>query len=278
MSQRRQTLAAILIWSGVALLLLGLVLFFPRILPLVETLAYTQRIPTAPPLVVTETQSSEPLALLPFESDVETEVLAEATATATPAPTDTPVASDVEEDVTPTPTAPPTPTPTPVWPGTAPTHLLIPSIALDAPVVSIGLKSVVIGGETQAMWDVPDWRAAGWHSTSANIGVSGNTVLNGHNTSRGEVFRDLYKVEPGAEVFVEGTDGETYTYRVEEKYILREAGQPLSVRQENARYIMATPDERLTFVTCHPYGSLANRLVVIAYPVDDVQGLPEGAN
>ncbi len=80
------------------------------------------------------------------------------------------------------------------------------------------------------MWDVPNWRAAGWHNTSVPLGVPGNTVLNGHNTSRGEVFRDLYKVELGAQVFLSGANGETYVYRVEEKYILREAGQPLSVR------------------------------------------------
>ncbi|MBN1246965.1 MAG: sortase, partial [Anaerolineae bacterium] len=89
----------------------------------------------------------------------------------------------------------------------------------------------------------------------------------GHNTGKGEVFRYLYRVEVGAEVLVAGEDAEVYAYRVGEKYILREAGQPLAARLENARYIQQTPDERLTLVTCHPYGSLANRLILIAYPV-----------
>jgi sortase (surface protein transpeptidase) len=38
------------------------------------------------------------------------------------------------------------------------------------------------------------------------------------------------------------------------------------VRLRNAEYIAPTADERLTLVTCHPYGSLRNRLVIIAYP------------
>ncbi|NBD36693.1 MAG: hypothetical protein GVY30_11950, partial [Chloroflexi bacterium] len=33
------------------------------------------------------------------------------------------------------------------------------------------------------------------------------------------------------------------------------------------RHIQPTEDERLTLVTCHPYGSIANRLLVVAHPV-----------
>jgi LPXTG-site transpeptidase (sortase) family protein len=135
-----------------------------------------------------------------------------------------------------------------------------------------------VNGQSQAIWDVPDGRRIGWHNTSVALGVAGNTVLNGHNTSGGEVFRDLYRVEPGAQIFVDGTDGNVYVYKVDQKYILREAGQPLSVRLENARYIQETLDERLTLVTCHPYGSLANRLVLIAFPVDETVLDRGGAN
>jgi sortase (surface protein transpeptidase) len=62
---------------------------------------------------------------------------------------------------------------------------------------------------------------------------------------------------------------------VSETLILPEAGQPLGVRRENARYVMPTDDERLTLVTCHPYGSLRNRLIVIARPDEpDVYSKP----
>ncbi len=44
--------------------------------------------------------------------------------------------------------------------------------------------------------------------------------------------------------------------------------QPLEVRQANARYIQPTDDERVTLVTCHPYGSTRFRLIVIARPAE----------
>jgi len=108
--------------------------------------------------------------------------------------------------------------------------------------------------------------AAGWHETSAPLGVPGNTVLNGHNTTNGEVFRDLYTLEIEDTITVYADDA-SYTYAVTETLLLPEAGQPLDVRRQNARYVMPTGDERLTLVTCHPYGSLRYRLIVIARPV-----------
>lgn len=109
--------------------------------------------------------------------------------------------------------------------------------------------------------------AAGWHETSAPFGMPGNTVLNGHNTTNGEVFRDLYTLENGDAIVVY-SGSLSRTYAVSETLVLPEAGQPLKVRIENARYIQPTEDERLTLVTCHPYGSLRNRLIVIARPGD----------
>jgi sortase A len=93
--------------------------------------------------------------------------------------------------------------------------------------------------------------------------MPGNTVLNGHNSTNGEIFRDLYKLKVG-DVVIPYSQGVSLTYAVSETLILREAGQPLEVRLENARYMKPTDDERLTLVTCHPYGSLRNRLIIIA--------------
>jgi hypothetical protein len=47
-------------------------------------------------------------------------------------------------------------------------------------------------------------------------------------------------------------------YAVSETPILREAGQPLQIRLENARSVMPTDDERLTLVMDHPYGSMVS--------------------
>lgn len=295
MSIKKWKLAAVLLWSGAALLILGLVFSYQRLRPFVETMAYSSRIPTAPSMAVSPPLTTTPVALLPFQTPAE--VMEgdssgdEADDAEDSASMEAPVAEGNSVVLTPVAEAEPavedvataTPTPTPEWPGTVPTHLVIPAINLDAPVVPIGSETVMIEGEAKAQWSVPDQRAAGWHDTSAMLGKTGNTVFNGHNTSRGEVFRDLYKLEVGAEVFVHGEDGQVYKYIVGEKYILREAGQSLSTRLENARYILKTSDERLTMVTCHPYGSLANRLVIISYPapnegVDAAPGVLEEAN
>jgi LPXTG-site transpeptidase (sortase) family protein len=151
--------------------------------------------------------------------------------------------------------------------GVVPVRLYIPDIDLEAPIVPIGWIYMQIDGVTQPIWDVPNQRAAGWHETSAKVGVPGNTVLNGHNTSRGEVFRYLYKLDVGATILIEAEDGATYTYTVTERLLLPEGGQPIEVRIANAQYALPTDDERLTLLTCHPYGSLAYRLVIIAHPV-----------
>lgn len=147
-----------------------------------------------------------------------------------------------------------------------PSRIVIPAIGVDAPVVPVSTSTIEVDGQRVAVWDVPD-SAAGWHQTSAPLGAGGNTVLNGHNATLGEIFRDLYTLKAGDVITVYAGDA-SYGYRVAEVLILLEAGQPLETRLENARYILPTTDERLTLVTCHPYGSLRNRLIVIAYPAN----------
>jgi sortase (surface protein transpeptidase) len=59
---------------------------------------------------------------------------------------------------------------------------------------------VKVDGQEQPVWELPDTRAAGWHESSASLGVQGNTVLNGHNTNNGEIFRNLYKLKVGDKI------------------------------------------------------------------------------
>ena len=136
---------------------------------------------------------------------------------------------------------------------------------MDAPILPVSWNPVTVDGQSQAIWEVPDTYAAGWHETSAPPGAGSNVVLNGHNTAHGEVFRDLYQLKAGTVITIYA-DEISYTYTVSDILILPEAGQPLEVRQKNAQYILPTEDERLTLVTCHPYGSLRYRLIVIAHP------------
>jgi len=242
MNIQKLKIVSILLWVAAAALLVALVGLYPFLASLAS--------PTSAPYAI-EAQPQVPTA---------TPILASPTTTLPPTLGLPPTPTSPFEDA---PVPPPSPT---VWLGLVPLNLHIPDIALDVPIVPISWSDVDINGVSQAMWNVPDWRAAGWHETSARLRVPGNTVFNGHNTTRGEVFRDLYKLEPGAEITIDAEDGQSYTYIVSEKLILPEAGQPLDVRIKNASYVQPTEDERVTLVTCHPYASLANRLIIIAYP------------
>jgi len=107
--------------------------------------------------------------------------------------------------------------------------------------------------------------AVGWHKTSAHPGHNGNIVLNGHHNIRGEVFRYLVDLEVGDTVLLYVKE-QVYHYAVSEKHILKEKGESLQVRRENASWIAPTEDERLTIVTCWPYTNNTHRLVVVAKP------------
>jgi sortase A len=228
-----------LVWGGLLLLLVGAVALCPHV------------------------RATLPTSLTPETSPLRLALAtAPATATALPAP-----AITATSCASPPPTASPTRTPA------RPIRLVIPAIDLDAPIIPVSWQPLEIDGRTMGTWELADTRAAGWHETSALLGEIGNTVLNGHNTTGGEVFRNLHRLSAGDAVFVYGKDTPDempFAYSVAEKLILPEGGEPLEVRIDNARYILATEDERLTLVTCHPYGSLRNRLIVIAYPEEDL--------
>lgn len=283
MTIKQLKIANILVWGGALLLSVGLLMQYPTLQPYLSTLARTDDLATAPPLdpELSLVEGTTEANLLPFEGEEATyhrrAKLAEAphtpplpTATLVPAATQpTPASLEETAPITPTPTPVPTPT------GVRPKALAIPDLDLEAPIVPMGWKVVGSGETAQARWLVPDWKAVGWHNTSGLLGVSGNTVLNGHNTTRGEVFRDLYQLERGARIVVTGENNRDYAYKVEHIYILEEAGQSLDVRLENARYILATKDDRLTLITCHPYASTRYRLIVIAFPDVLIDRVPE---
>lgn len=236
----RGPIAQAFIWGGLLLLLAGGFLVYPYV---GSRLAVPLPTPTDVSHVSPPTATSVPLTDTP---------------TSTPTSTLTSVLT-----FTLRPSLTPSPTPFPIIPK----RIVIPAIDLNAPVVPVSWTMVKVDGQEQPVWNLPDTRAAGWHETSASLGVPGNTVLNGHNTNNGEVFRDLYKLTIGDEIVLH-TNREFYAYVVAEKLILPEAGQPLEVRIENAHYIQPTEDERLTLITCHPYGSLRNRLIIIAQPAE----------
>jgi sortase A len=169
--------------------------------------------------------------------------------------------------VLPTRTPMPTPSPTPPPPEPQPPDRVISeAIGLDAPVVPMTWEMVDAQGTMVSRWVVPS-DAAGWHVNSAMPGQQENVVLSGHHNIEGKVFRYVIDLEPGDRITLMAGE-RAYEYIVTEKYILKEAGMPLKVRQKNAQWIMPTGDERLTLVTCWPYEWPGNshRVIVVARP------------
>jgi len=147
-----------------------------------------------------------------------------------------------------------------------PDRIVADSIGLDAPVVPVGQKIVDVDGQATAVWEVAEY-AAGWHKGSALPGQAGNIVLSGHHNIKGEVFRHLEHLQPG-DTIVLYADGWPFRYMVQLRMIVKEKGEPLAVREENARWIGPFPDERLTLVACWPYTSNTHRVIVVARPAD----------
>jgi sortase A len=155
-----------------------------------------------------------------------------------------------------------------------PTHISVPAVGIDTDVVQVSSYQVDTQGVTVLQWNVADW-AAGHHDTSADPGERGNIVMAGHDDYRGEVFRGLHDAKIGDDVFVTSPAG-TFHYQIAEIHLRKELGEPLSERLNTGLFLAPMPEERLTLVTCWPYGIDDHRMIVVAKPADagDDQRVP----
>jgi LPXTG-site transpeptidase (sortase) family protein len=158
-------------------------------------------------------------------------------------------------------------------PPQVPVRIVIPSIDLNAPVVPAPVDFETIAGKEFLQWFVPDEFAVGWHTTSAMLGETGNTVLNGHHNVFGEVFGSLVDVTEGDMIWVE-SDHYRYSYQITNKMILPEKYEQLDVRMNNAQWILPTVDQRLTLISCWPYESNTHRLIIVAIPLGQEEITP----
>lgn len=147
-----------------------------------------------------------------------------------------------------------------------PNRIRIPAIQLDAPILPAPYQLVGLDGMVFQQWDAPNEFAAGWQTSSAALGVPGNTVLNGHHNIDGEVFGRLIDLSIGDTIEVYSGSA-VFRYVITNKMILPERDQPLSVRLSNARWLQSSTDERLTLVTCWPPNNNTHRLFIVAKPI-----------
>jgi sortase A len=105
--------------------------------------------------------------------------------------------------------------------------------------------------------EVLDQGGAGWDPESSGLTEPGTVVLFAHRVSRGGPFLSLDRLRPGSAVYLQGTDGALYRYRV----VMTEVTSP-----SWAAVLAWKPSSGwgVTLVACHPPGSVAHRLVVHA--------------
>jgi sortase A len=147
-----------------------------------------------------------------------------------------------------------------------PSRIMIPGIELEAPVIEAPFGRTKLQGNLYEVWSAPNYKAAGWQTTSARLGEIGNTVLVGHHNTKGEVFRDLEKMETGDTIEVVG-ETNTFKYVITNRMIVPERSATPEERLDNARWILPSNDERLTLITCWPYDSNSHRLILVAAPL-----------
>ncbi len=165
-----------------------------------------------------------------------------------------------------TPTPAPTPAPAAVQ-YAAPTHLAIPAIGVDAPVVPLGLDADAIPEVPAVGSDV------GWYNFSARPGQGSNVVVAGHLQLHQvpAVFWRLDELQPGDLIQITTDSGQRFAYQVTSRRSVS------STDPDSVKVIYPTGREMLTLVTCggtwvaNPAqtfgGDFASRTVVQAEPV-----------
>jgi sortase A len=91
--------------------------------------------------------------------------------------------------------------------------------------------------------------------------------MSGHHNIKGEIFRYIVDLEPGAIISLYDANQQRHDYYVEDKFIVKDKGEPEVVRRENAKWIGQFNEERLTMITCWPYNNNTHRVIVISKPL-----------
>lgn len=137
-------------------------------------------------------------------------------------------------------------------------QLIIPSVAVNTPIIQVYLRN--------ATWDVSTLGTYAGHlqGTTWMSGAIGNIVLSGHvemRDGRQGVFAGLDKIEVGALIILQQGE-ENRRYQVTEI---------TSVAPTDLEPVRPTETERLTLITCDSYDFFSdaylNRTVIIAEPI-----------
>jgi sortase A len=129
-------------------------------------------------------------------------------------------------------------------------RIMIPAIGLDQPLYEGIAQYFIDAGPTH------------WPGT-ALPGAPGNLVIAGHRTTHTHPFYAIANLHPGDSIIIRTNGGRTYTYRVDQQFVV----------PNTALWIKdPLPGFRMTIFTCHPIGSSAERLVTRATLVASSSG------
>jgi LPXTG-site transpeptidase (sortase) family protein len=129
--------------------------------------------------------------------------------------------------------------------GPVPTRFISFDMGRDLPVF-LGISTPVL-----------DHGGAGWDPESSGLTEPGTVVLFAHRVSRGGPFLTLGRLRPGHLVYLQGTDGHLYRYRVAFSEITSPSWAAVLAWKPPSGW-------GLTLVACHPPGSISYRIVVHA--------------
>ena len=120
---------------------------------------------------------------------------------------------------------------------------------------TIGVNSVLYQGIRLTTLD----QGPGHWPGTALPGEIGNTVVAGHRTSHGRVFRDIDQLREGDEIIFNTLEG---------RHVYRVTGVQI-IEPHDVWIVDPTPFGRATLFACHPPGSVRQRIVAFADLVTD---------
>jgi sortase A len=175
----------------------------------------------------------------------------------------------------------PAPGPIPQLPPSPVIRLVIPLIAVDQSVVSLG---VLPGSTGEPGWDTEALFATegrtdlvGQMVTSLNPGEGGNIILVGHNYDRGRikwdgVFKHLGDLKPGNQLILYNQNGEMFLYTVQSVEKIPWSEKNAAELKKHERFLWPTEKEQVTLVTCSGSTRMvwSSRIYVVAVPSSNI--------
>lgn len=169
--------------------------------------------------------------------------------------------------------------------GQDPKRLVIPAVKMDYAVKDATWTTIKQKGTLYSDWVIP-YDAVGHLNNSVKPGEQGNMVISGHHNLTGPniygkgLFAGLWDLKEGDLIYMFDAANRVFQYHVTKSYPLKEAGEPLAVREQHARDVLKEDGKpHAVLITCwngktDPLASNTYRWIIqsdLVGPVDPAQ-------